>query len=92
MAKARTPTKPPGAGAPLLRRLRRLTARAGTVGADDRAQLIALVDDLETVMRSLQRECARLDEELKLAARRVMAFNAYARNGRSARVADRRGH
>jgi hypothetical protein len=76
----------------LLRRLKRLTVRAGAVNADDKAQLIALVDDLETVMRSLQRECARLDEELKLAARRVMAFNAYARNGRSARVADRRGH
>jgi hypothetical protein len=92
VTKARTPAKPPGAGAPLLRRLRRLTARAGAVSADDRARLIALIDDFETLRLALLRECAGLDEELKLAARRVMAFNAYARNGRSARVADRRGH
>ena len=91
MANARTPAKPPGAGAPLLRRLRRLTARAGAVSADDRAQLIALIDDFETLRLALLRECADLDEELKLAARRVMALNAYARNGRSVRVPHRHG-
>jgi hypothetical protein len=91
VTKARTPAKPLGAGAPLLRRLTRLTARAGTVGADDRAQLIALIDDFETLRLALLRQCAGLDEELKLAARRVMAFNAYARNGRSVRVPHRHG-
>jgi hypothetical protein len=91
VANARTPAKPPGAGAPLLRRLRRLTVRAGAVSADDRAQLIALIDDFETLRLALLRECADLDEELKLAARRVMAFNAYARNGRSVRVPHRHG-
>jgi hypothetical protein len=91
VANARTPAKPVGASAPLLRRLRRLTARAGKVGADDRAQLIALIDDFETLRLALLRECAGLDEELKLAARRVMALNAYARNGRSVRVPHRHG-
>ena len=89
MAEVTTRTKDPAER--LLRRLKRLTVRARAVNADDKAQLIALVDDLETVIRSLQRERARLDEELKLAARRVMAFNAYARNGWSARVPHRRG-
>ena len=91
MTKARTPAKPPGAGASLLRRLKRLTARAGTVSADDRTQLIVLIDDFETLRLALLRECAGLDEELKVAARRVMAFNAYARNGRSVRVPHRHG-
>ena len=79
-------------GEPLLRRLRRLAARARTVRADDRAQLVALIDDFETLRLALLRECAGLDDELKLAARRVMALNAYARSGRSARVPQRRGH
>jgi hypothetical protein len=89
MAEAKTGAREPGEL--LLRRLKRLTVRARSVKADDRAQLIALVDDLETVRLGLQRQCARLDEQLKLAARRVMAFNAYARNGWSARVPHRRG-
>jgi len=91
VTKAKTPAKAPGAGAPLLRRLQRLTARAGRVSAGDRAQLIALIDDFEAMRLALLRECAGLDEELKLATRRVMAFNAYARNGRSVRVPHRHG-
>jgi hypothetical protein len=93
MAEAKTEPKTGarGPGELLLLRLKRLTLRARAVNTDDRAQLIALVDDLETVRLGLQRECARLDEQLKLAARRLMAFNAYARNGRSARVPHRRG-
>jgi hypothetical protein len=88
----KVPAKASGAGERLLRRLRRLSVRAGAVGADDRAQLIALIDDLETVRLALRRECARLDEELKLAARRVMAIDAYSRNRRSGGVPHRRGH
>jgi len=80
-----------GNGERLLRRLKRLTIRAGAVDPGDRAQLIALVDDFESLRMALLRECAVLDEELKLAARRVMAFNAYARNGRSVRVPHRHG-
>ena len=80
-----------GSAERLLRRLRRLSVRAGAVDAGDRAQLIALIDDFETLRQALLRECVGLDEELKLAARRVMAFNAYARNGRSVRVPHRHG-
>jgi hypothetical protein len=87
----RTPAKAVGAEAPLLRRLRRLTTRATAVRAGDRVQLIALIDDLETVRLALLREYARLDGELTLAARRVMAFDAYARNRRSAGVPRRGG-
>jgi hypothetical protein len=68
------------------------TARAGAVKAGDRARQIALIDDLETVRLALQRECARLDDELELATRRVMAIDAYSRNRRSARVPHRGGH
>jgi len=80
------------AGELLLRSLRRLTARAGAVKAGDRARQIALIDDLETVRLALQRECARLDDELELATRRAMAIDAYSRNRRSARVPHRGGH
>jgi hypothetical protein len=89
MAETKTRAREPGEL--LLRQLKRLTTKARALKVDDRAQLIALVDDLETVRLGLQRECARLDEQLRLAARRVMAFNAYARNGRPARVPHRRG-
>ena len=91
MADPTTHARAADAGELLLRSLRRLTARAGAVSADDRAQLIALIDDFETLRLALLRECAGLDEELKLAARRVMALNAYARNGRSVRVPHRHG-
>ncbi|WP_315777626.1 MULTISPECIES: hypothetical protein [unclassified Bradyrhizobium] len=68
-----------GEGEALLKRLRRLRLRAATVGKDDRAQLLALIDDIETVRRKLLRECALLDEELKVATVRVTALNTYAR-------------
>ncbi|WP_315799150.1 hypothetical protein [Bradyrhizobium sp. SZCCHNRI3043] len=68
-----------GEGEALLKRLRRLRLRAATVGKDDRAQLLALIDDIETVRRRLLRECALLDEELKVATVRVTALNTYAR-------------
>ncbi|XUM21823.1 hypothetical protein ACRAVF_32140 [Bradyrhizobium oligotrophicum S58] len=68
-----------GEGEALLKKLRRLRLRAATAGKDDRAQLLALIDDIETVRRKLLRECAQLDEELKVATVRVTALNTYAR-------------
>jgi hypothetical protein len=82
----------PGEGAALLRRLRRLTVRAESANASDRAQLIALIDDIKAVRRRLKRECTRLDEELQRATVRVTAINAYARSARAVSVASRRGH
>ncbi len=79
-------------GEALLRRLRRLRARAATATADDRAKLLALLDDVETVRKGLLRECARLDEEMKRAAVRVAAINAYARGARTIHGPLRRGH
>ena len=81
-----------GAGEALLRRLRRLTAHAGMVRSDDRAKLIALIDDISTVRAALLRECADIDEKLQRAAVRAMAINAYARNRRTAGAPHRRGH
>jgi len=81
-----------GEGEALLRKLRRLKIRAAAAGAEDRAQLIALMDDIETVRRKLLRECAQLEEELKLAAVRVNAFNTYARVARVTRSAQRSEH
>jgi hypothetical protein len=74
-----------GVGETLLRKLRRLTVRAGAVQANDRAQMLALLDDVERVRNGLLRECARLDEEMKRAAVRVTAITAYARGARSIR-------
>jgi hypothetical protein len=83
----------PGEGEALLRKLRRLKIRAAASGvAGDRAQLIALMDDIEAVRRRLLRECARLDEELKLAAVRVTALNAYSSVARTVRTPQRNGH
>jgi hypothetical protein len=79
-------------GEALLRRLRRLKVRADGAGVEGRAQLIALMDDIETVRRRLLRECARLDEELKLAAVRVTAITAYTRVERAARQPQRGGN
>ncbi|WP_347336300.1 MULTISPECIES: hypothetical protein [Bradyrhizobium] len=75
----------------LLRELRRLTARAGAVKADDRAQLVALLDDIGTLRDLLMRECARLDQEFNRASARVTAITAYGRSARSV-SALRRGH
>jgi hypothetical protein len=81
-----------GEGEALLRKLRRLKIRAVAAGTEDRAQIIALMDDVETVRRKLLRECAQLEEEMKLAAVRVNAFNTYARVARVTRSPQRGGH
>lgn len=78
-----------GEGEALLRRLRRLKLRAASTGADDRAQLLALMDDIETTRRKLLRECAQLEQELKLAAVRVTAFDTYARVAQTTRASQR---
>jgi hypothetical protein len=78
-----------GEGEALLRKLRRLKIRAAATGAGDRNQLIALMDDIETVRRKLLRECAQLEEELKLAAVRVNAFSTYARVAQATRSPQR---
>jgi hypothetical protein len=82
----------PGEGEALLRKLRRLKIRAAAAGTDDRKQLIALMDDIETVRRKLLRECAQLDEELRLAVVRVNAFNTYARVSQATRSPQRGQH
>ena len=79
----------PGEGEALLRRLRRLKVRTAAAGTEDRAQLLSLMDDIETVRRRLLRESALLEEELKLAAVRVAAFNTYARVARTTRSPQR---
>jgi hypothetical protein len=78
-----------GEGEALLLRLRRLKLRAASTGADDRAQLLALMDDIETTRRKLLRECAQLEQELKLAAVRVTAFDTYARVAQTTRAPQR---
>lgn len=75
----------------LLIRLERLTARARSVRADDRAQLCALLDDIGTLRDQLMRECARLDEEINRATFRATAISAYGRGAQSVRAL-RRGH
>jgi hypothetical protein len=81
-----------GEGEALLRKLRRLKIRAAAVGTDDRAQLLALMDDIETVRRKLLRECAQLEEEMKLATVRVNAFNTSARGAPATRSPQRGGY
>ncbi|KWV49944.1 hypothetical protein AS156_15625 [Bradyrhizobium macuxiense] len=75
----------------LLLKLERLKARAASVRADDRAQLIALLDDIGTLRERLMRECARLDGEIDRAMFRATAMTAYGRGARSVRV-PRREH
>ncbi|MGJ4995829.1 hypothetical protein [Bradyrhizobium sp. HKCCYLR20261] len=74
-----------GEGEVLLRKLRRLKLRAAAVGKDDRAQLLALMDDIESVRRKLLRECALLEEEFRVAAVRVTALSSYARVAQASR-------
>jgi len=82
----------PGRGEALLRDLRRLQARAADVGADDRAQLIVLIDDIETVRRGLGSECARLDDDVRRTTVRITAISAYASGAQPIRLQPRRGH
>jgi len=78
-------------GRQLQLRLKRLQARASTVRADDRAQLIALLDDVQTLRDLLMHECARLDKEINRAMFRSTAITAYGRGAQAVR-AMRRGH
>ena len=78
-----------GEGEALLKKLRRLRLRAASAGKDDRAQLLALMDDIETVRRKLLRECAQLEEEFRVAAVRVTALNTYSRVAQTAHQVQR---
>ena len=73
------------AGETLLRRLRRLVARAATVKGSDRKQLLALLDDFETTRRGLLKECAEVEGEMRQAAVRTIAIGAYLRNSQVGR-------
>ncbi len=70
--------KPPPVDEAALRKARRLAARAAAVKPEDRAQILALVDDIQTVRNRLLAECVRLDEEMKRASVRITALRAYA--------------
>lgn len=72
--------KASAAGEALLRRLRRLVARAATVKDSDRKQLLALLDDLEATRRGLLKECAEVEGEMRQATVRTTAIGAYLRN------------
>lgn len=76
----------------LLLRLQRLTIHAKAADVNDRASIIALIDDVDTLRRRLLHECARLDEDLRRATVRVTATGAYARGAQSARAPLRRGN
>ncbi|MGZ7036068.1 MAG: hypothetical protein ACXVIQ_12720 [Ilumatobacteraceae bacterium] len=76
----------------LLRRLQRLTIHAEAADLNDRATIIALLDDVDTLRRRLLHECARLDDDLRRATVRVTAISAYARGAQSARAPLRRGN
>jgi hypothetical protein len=76
----------------LLLRLRRLTIQAEAADVNDRARIVALIDDVDTLRQRLLRECARLDEDLRRATVRVTAISAYAKGAQSARPPLRREH
>ena len=76
----------------LMRRLRRLAIRADRVDAGDRAKIIALIDDVETVRQCALRECVRLDEDMRRSSDRIKAISAYARGARAIRAPHRRGN
>jgi hypothetical protein len=73
------------AGEALLRRLRRLMARSATVKGDDRKQLIALLDDVETTRRGLLKECAEVEGEMRQTTVRATAIGAYLRSSQAGR-------
>ena len=77
--------KTSAAGEALMRRLRRLVARAASVKDSDHKQLIALLDDLETTRRGLLKECAEVEGEMRQATVRTTAIGAYLRNSQAAR-------
>lgn len=73
------------AGEALLRKLQRLVARAGTVKGNDQKRLLALIDDVETTRRSLLKECAMVEGEMRQTTVRTTAIGAYLRNSQVAR-------
>ncbi len=78
MRRRRVKRPPPAVDEAALRKMRRLTARAAAVERDDRAQILALMDDIQTLKDRLLAECVRLDEEMKRASVRITALRAYA--------------
>ena len=72
--------KASAAGEALLRRLRRLVARAATLKDSDHKQLLALLDDIETTRSGLVKACAEVEDEMRLATVRTTAIGAYLRN------------
>ena len=79
-------------GEALLRRLQRLLARARVAKTGDRAQLLALLDDVQTVRCELASECARLDDEIKRGSVRITAIRAYAWGASAIRAPRQSGH
>ncbi|WP_441238081.1 hypothetical protein [Bradyrhizobium sp. 930_D9_N1_4] len=77
--------KASAAGEALLRRLKRLVARASVVKGNDRKQLLALIDDFETARRGLLRECAEIEGEMRQATVRTTAIGAYLRSSQADR-------
>ncbi|MBR0686729.1 hypothetical protein JQ612_26415 [Bradyrhizobium manausense] len=77
--------KASAAGEALLRRLRRLVARAATVKETDHKQLLALLDDIEMTRRGLLKECAGIESEMRQATVRTTAIGAYLRNSQAHR-------
>jgi len=78
MSRRRATRQPPPADEAALRKLRRLTTRAAAAKADERAQILALIDEIQTVRNRLLAECVRLDEQMKRASVTITALRAYA--------------
>ncbi len=78
MIRRRATRQPPSMDEAALRKIRQLTTRAAAAKRDDRAQILALIDDIQTVRNRLLAECARLDDEMKRASVRITALRAYA--------------
>jgi len=78
MRRRRVKRQPPPVDEAALRKMRRLTVNAAAVKGDDQAQIIALIDDIQTLKNRLLAECVRLDEEMKRASVRITALRAYA--------------
>jgi hypothetical protein len=78
--------KPPPIDAAMLHQARRLVLRAAAVKADERAQILALVDDIQTLRDRLLAECVRLDQEMKRANVTTTALRAYAQGAVATRT------
>jgi hypothetical protein len=78
MRRRRATRQPPPADEAALRKMRQLTTRAAAVKREERAQILALIDDIQTARNRLLAECVRLDEEMKRASVRITALRAYA--------------